>query len=237
MTEIKVLDKGFVRLVDSMGNDESVVRSARVSYGRGTKTPAEDEKLINFLLKNEHGTPFEHTSMTFHVKCPIFVMRQWIRHRIGNSFNEISGRYTELKDEFFIPTEWRAGQDPKNKQGSAGVLGRGENAALTHALEVHCLEAYHLYERLIKEGVSREMARMVLPLNIYTEFYWTVNARSLMAFIKLRSEQHAQFETQQYSNALAKIFTQHMPWTSRAFYSTLNLSRYPGLEPKETVNS
>lgn len=216
---INVLDKGFVRLVEgTKDGDMTVVRAARVSYGSGLKSTAEDRKLIKYLLEHEHGTPFEHNSFTFHVKCPIFVMRQWVRHRIGQSFNEVSGRYTEMKEEFYIPTKWR-GQDTKNKQGSVDFT-QLHDEYLSSVLESACEIAFRRYMEFIKMGVAREMARMVLPINLYTEFYWTVNARSLMAFIKLRSESHAQWEIQQYSSALAAIFAAVMPWTYDAFYYT-----------------
>ena len=222
----KVLDDiGFVRLVEATPDaDATVVRAARVSYGKGSKTPEEDKKLIAYLLKHHHGTPFEHNSLTFHVKCPIFVMRQWVRHRIGQSFNEISGRYTEMKDEMYVPKVFRA-QDTKNKQGSVDAdLDHAKANAVTFN---SCRNSYENYQQLLDLGVAKEMARMVLPLNLYTEFYWTVNARSLMEFIRLRSESHAQWETREYSNALADLFCQVMPWTFEAFMGSLDLSAYP----------
>jgi thymidylate synthase (FAD) len=229
MSETKVLDKGFVRLVDQMGGDSAVVQSARVSFGKGTKTPLEDQKLINYLLKHEHGTPFEHATFKFHVKTPIFVMRQWIRHRCS-SFNEISARYTELKDDFYEPTVWRA-QAVKNKQGS--VEANLNHTSLSAMLRSHASSAFELYQLMLEGGVAREQARIILPLNIYTEFYWTANARALMHFIKLRSESHAQWEIQEYSNALAASLVDVMPWTAKAFFSTLDLNSYPGLRPLE----
>lgn len=225
--KIQLLDHGFVRLVEATPKaDATVVRAARVSHGMGAKSPDEDRKLIHYLLNHDHGTPFEHCSFTFHVKCPIFVMRQWVRHRIGQSFNEISGRYTQLKDEYYIPTTWRS-PSKVNKQGSlaSNVL---MHETISAVLTENCKQAFDNYQWYLKQGVANEMARMVLPVNIYTEFYWTVNARSLMAFIKLRSEKHAQWEIRQYSNALAKVFAKVMPWTYEAFWSGLNEEDYSG---------
>lgn len=223
--EIKVLDKGFIRLEDRMGGDASVVRAARVSYGSSAKTPDDDRRLIHYLLENEHGTPFEHNSFTFHVKAPIFVARQWFRHRIGQSYNEVSMRYKEPKDEFYFPEKWRA-QSTANKQGSQGNIEDAKQQWFTEHAAHACGQAMGLYNSMVAAGVAREMARMVLPVNIYTEWYWTVNARSLMAFIKLRSEQHAQWEVRQYSNSLFEIFAWAMPMTAEAFLSTLKLAKY-----------
>ncbi len=210
---IKLLDRGFVRLVDFMGGDLAVVQSARVSYAAESKGEEADRKLINYLLKNDHMTPFEQSVFKFHVSCPIFVMRQWIRHRMA-SYNEISGRYTEVKDEFYIPTVWR-GQDLKNKQGS--VAANVPNEELTRLLDSQVRACYETYQKLLKLGAAREMARMILPLNGYTQFYWTINARSLMNFISLRADAHAQWEIQKYAEALASFFEEKMPWTFSAF--------------------
>jgi len=213
--EVRILDKGFVRLVETMGGDAGVVQAARVSYAGGaSKGEEKDRKLIAYLLKHQHMTPFEHAVFKFHVKCPIFVMRQWIRHRIA-SYNEISYRYTEVKDEFYFPAEWR-GQDPKNKQGSQPAP-RLDQHALRATLEKSVRHAMDAYAELLKGGAAREMARMVLPVNLYTEFYWTINARSLMNFVQLRADVHAQWEIQQYAEALAEFFRREMPWSYAAF--------------------
>lgn len=209
-----VLDKGFVRLVDFMGGDQGVVDAARVSYGGKSKGEDADRKLIAYLLKHQHMTPFEHSLFKFHVSCPIFVMRQWIRHRIA-SFNEVSARYTEVKDEFYIPSRWRS-QDLKNKQGSMAAP-QLDHAALTAAFEAQIRSAMSAYKALLGAGVAREMARMVLPVNAYTEFYFTINARSLMNFLSLRADSHAQWEIQQYAEAIAGSFKTKMPWTYDAF--------------------
>lgn len=211
---VNVLDKGFVRLVDFMGGDQGVVDAARVSYGGKSKGEEADRKLIAYLLKHQHMTPFEHAIFKFHVKTPIFVMRQWIRHRMA-SYNEISARYTEVKDEFYVPTQWRA-QDLKNKQGSVAAP-QLDHAALTRKFEEQVKAAQATYQELLKAGVARELARMVLPVNAYTEFYFTINARSLMNFVTLRADVHAQWEIQQYAEAMAESFKAKMPWTYDAF--------------------
>lgn len=215
---IGVLDKGFVRLEDKMGGDLSVVRAARVSYKSEPKAPEDDLKLIRYLLKNNHGSPFEHAVFQFHVKLPIFVARQWIRHRMS-SYNETSFRYREAPEEFYIPKEWRK-QDTKNKQGSVPTPDL-MHEDLSKALLVANESDMFLYRQMLNCGVAREMARMVLPTNLYTEWYWTVNARALMHFISLRSENHAQWETRQFSHALAKFMQRTMPMTWEAFNTPL----------------
>ncbi len=211
---VPVLDKGFVRLVSFMGGDQGVVDSARVSYGGKSRGEEADRKLIAYLLKHKHETPFEHSVFQFHVSCPIFVMRQWIRHRVA-SYNEISARYTEVKDEFYIPAKWRA-QDVKNKQGSVAAPAL-DHEELTRKFEAQVSAALKLYREMIAAGVARELARMILPVNAYTQFYWTINARSLMNFINLRADVHAQWEIQQYAEALAASFKDKMPWTFDAY--------------------
>jgi len=223
---ITVLDKGFVRLEASMGGDASVLRAARVSYKSESLSEDRDRKLITYLIEHQHGTPFEHAVFTFHVKLPIFVARQWIRHRMS-SYNETSFRYREAPEEFYDPLSWR-GQDIKNKQGS--VTAEIDHQEMRRHLRTVEEGTTAIYQHMLKAGVAREMARMVLPVNLYTEWYWTVNARALMHFIQLRSEQHAQWETRQYSNALWKLFARLMPWTAEAFLGTLNLQRYAALD-------
>lgn len=226
--ETQVLDHGFVGLVEHMGGDRGVVQAARVSYrSGGLTTPEKDRKLIGYLLAHDHGTPFEHAVLKFHIKAPIFVARQWFRHRMA-SYNEVSGRYTELKDEFYIPEAWRV-QDTVNKQGSVAGIGLSHKQWRA-VLSDSCHRAMETYQQMLADGISKEMARMVLPVNLYTEFYWTVNARSLMNFIKLRSEAHAQWEIRQYSNALWPMFARVMPWTAEAFLGTIPLTRYQALD-------
>lgn len=210
---VKVLDKGFVRLVEKMGTDSSIVEAARVSYAGISKGVEKDKKLLFYLMEHKHFSPFEQVVFKFHVKAPIFTARQWFRHRIG-SFNEISARYTEVKDEFYIPTEWRA-QDLKNKQGS--VKANLDSVLINQSFEQWCSQAHAHYETLLKLGVAREMARMILPVNMYTEWYWVVNVRSLLNFINLRADIHAQEEIRLYADVLAKILKDTCPWTFEAF--------------------
>lgn len=220
---IPVLDKGFVRLESTMGGDQAVLRAARVSYKSESADEERDRKLIAYLLAHDHGTPFEHAVFTFHVKLPIFVARQWIRHRTS-SYNETSFRYREAPEEFYFPERWRA-QDTKNKQGSKTSDDIG-HAVATGELYRAGKEAMKVYDWMLREGIAREMARMVLPVNLYTEWYWTVNARALMHFLTLRCESHAQWETRQYAHALARIMREQMPWTFSAWSGKLEVPRY-----------
>lgn len=215
---VKVLDKGYVEFVDFMGGDLRVVNSAKVSFNKQSEEMGVPEgKLINYLMKHKHGTPFEHSVFTFRVKAPIFVTREWQRHRIG-SFNEMSGRYVEFMPEFYMPQQWRA-PAATNKQGSLFLSAQptswdAENSSL---YEDSVGEAYQNYTALIEQGVAKEMARMVLPLSLYTEFYWTVNARSLMNFLNLRLGEDAQWEIQQYAKNIEYMFEQSMPITHEAW--------------------
>ena len=211
---IEVLDKGFVKLVDFMGSDLRAVSSARVSFGGVSKGEEKDKLLIKYLVEHDHHSPFEHCYFQFHIKCPIFVARQWMRHRIC-SYNEISARYTEVKDEFYIPTEFRV-QDIANRQGSV-VSKDIDNKALLEIYNKSVEASYESYKKLLAAGVAREMARCVLPVSQYTQFYWTVNARSLLNFIKLRADSHAQYEIRVYAEAIKKIFKEKLPWTWQAF--------------------
>ncbi|MFC1522476.1 FAD-dependent thymidylate synthase [Elusimicrobiota bacterium] len=211
----KILDKGFLRLVDFIGGDLGVVRSARVSFGKDVKDEHRDKKLISYLLKHQHLTPFEHSVFKFHVSCPIFVMRQWIRHR-WSSTNEKSARYSQMTDEFYVPKEFRI-QDIVNKQGS---LKDSKKINQRKALSIYKKSidtSFKAYKDLINMGVAREMARMALPVSLYTQFYWTINSRSLMNFMFLRAEEHAQWEIREYAIAIAKLFKMKMPWTHEAF--------------------
>ena len=210
---ISLLDKGFIRLVDFMGSDNRVVSSARVSFGGVSKGEEQDKKLIKYLIEHRHHTPFEHCYFQFHVCCPIYVARQWMRHRWG-SFNEISARYTQVKDEFYIPSVFR-GQDIKNRQGS--VAADFDNEALRKLYEESVEASFAAYNKLIQAGVAREMARGVLPVCQYTQFYWSVNARSLLNFLQLRTDGHAQYEIRVYADAIAQIFKEKMPWSWEAF--------------------
>jgi len=211
---INTLDKGFVALIEFGGGDTMVVRAARISYGKELKGDEQDKRLIKYMMKHHHGTPFEHSLFIFHVKAPIFVARQWFRHRIG-SFNEISGRYVEYQEEFYIPKKLRV-PHPENKQASVEAYIENEEE-LIKIYEESIKRSYEAYKRLIQGGVAREMARAVLPLALYTQFYWSVNPRSLMNFLTLRLQEDAQWEIRQYAERIAFFFYQMMPWTFSAF--------------------
>jgi len=213
MEEYKLLDKGFVRLVDFMGGDRAVVQAARVSHGQKSKGEEKDRNLIEYLLRHGHETPFEHAVFKFHIKCPIFVARQWFRHRWA-SYNEISGRYTEMPCEFYVPDHFRT---QKAKNYAYEDLSPSHVKDLREKIERHYHISYELYEEMLRRGVAKEMARIVLPLALYTQFYWTVNARSLMNFLKLRTDVHAQYEIRVYAEKIREIFQQKMPWTFEAF--------------------
>jgi thymidylate synthase (FAD) len=219
VSEIHGVDRhGFVRLVDTMGDDMAVVRAARVSYGNESKGEKADEKLIHYLMKHNHGTPFEHIVFTFHIKCPIFVARQWFRHRIG-SFNEISGRYTELATEFFVPTTLRENKTANHQASIEGDFTDDEIQSMlsewNYALEI----AESTYESLLEKGVAREQARAVLPIGTYTEFYWTVNLRSLFNFIRLRTADDSQAEMREYADTIQAIAKDYAKWSFEAFES------------------
>ena len=215
--EIKVLDKGFVRLIDHMGSDLSVVNAARVSFGKMKDSFEEsDVKLVTYLAEHEHTSPFRHTALTLHVKAPIFVFRQWMKHRIGSEFNEISGRYVEFpEDEFFVPGQFRR-QAKVNKQGSeGGIESANEARALASYLE-SCRAAVSHYKELLSLGVCREQARCVLPVALYSEAYWTVSLQAVAHFIRLRADSHAQWEIQQYAAAVRSVVEPLYPVGLRA---------------------
>ncbi len=202
---------GFVQLIQSVGDDTGIVNSARVSFGKKIDSIEDkDRKLIKYLLEHDHGTPFEHNSITFLVKAPIFIARQHFRHRIS-SFNEISGRYVEVKEEFYIPKEFRQ-QSTNNRQASIeGNELEHEKANLIYTKTVK--ESFENYKQLLALGVAREQARGVLPLTTYTEYYWTCNLRALLHFIKLRDHENAQWEIQQYAKAMKEIAKEIFPET------------------------
>jgi thymidylate synthase (FAD) len=204
--EFTVLDKGFVRLVDYLGSDERVVQSARVSYGAGTKSYREDAGLIDYLLRNRHTSPFEQVVLTFHVKMPIFIARQWVRHRTGR-LNEISGRYSVMKDDFYLPADGDlAAQSADNKQGrSDDALPAGEAAAVRDRLRDGQRRSYDDYTGLIEGGLAREIARINLPLSLYTEIYWQIDLHNLFHFLELRLGPHAQKEIRLYAKTLFDI--------------------------------
>jgi len=224
--EIKVLDHGYVRYIDHMGDDARILEAARVSYKSKGKGAEADKKLLKYLWKNKHTSPFEMCKITLNIKMPIFIMRQYVRHRMQN-LNEVSARYTELPNEFYIPEIWRK-QDAKNKQGSLNdenwspeIEALGE-CALGHTdvsflLKEQCQECYKVYQSLLDSGVAREMARMVLPVNIYTEIYTCWDLKNLLHFVSLRDDGHAQWEIQQYGKAIKEILTDLFPWTMEAY--------------------
>ena len=212
MNQINVLDKGFVRLVDHMGSDSAIVQAARTSYGAGTKTVKEDRGLIRYLVRNAHTSPLEMVEFKFHMKMPIFIARQHIRHRTA-SLNEMSARYSIMKDEFFIPSEVR-GQSTSNKQCSSDEL---VESSFVQELENMCHESYETYERAIASGVSREIARTVLPVNLYTEMYWKMDLHNLLHYLKLRLHPHAQKEIQVYAQAMLDLIRPIVPVAIEAF--------------------
>jgi thymidylate synthase (FAD) len=218
VTRIDVLDDGFVRLDGQMGDDLSVVNAARVSFGSHADVLDErNQGLVRFLMRERHGTPFEHNAFRFHVRCPIFVAREWFRHRIG-SFNEMSGRYTELADAFYVP----AADDVRTQVGKPGSYTfervEPELAERTRSrMQEAYASAYATYRALLDDGVAKEVARSVLPVGIYTEFYWTVNARSVMHFLSLRNDDTAQREIRVFAAAVEDLWGAHMPVTHAAF--------------------
>jgi thymidylate synthase (FAD) len=224
--EIPVLDHGFIRVVDYMGNDDSIVQAARVSYGSGTKTVSEDKALIDYLMRHWHTTPFEMCEIKLHVKLPIFVARQWIRHRTA-SVNEVSARYSVLDKEFYVPkAENMRAQSEVNKQCGGDVLPAGEAQASQSIIRDVSNRAYFGYENLMNEGdgyydqfqgLSREQSRMVLPTNFYTQWYWKIDLHNLMHFLMLRADSHAQFEIREYANVICDLVKKWVPMAYAAF--------------------
>lgn len=213
---INCLDKGFVRLVDWMGSDQRIVQAARVSYGDGTKTVREDKGLIDYLMRHAHTSPFEQVQFTFHVKMPIFVARQIVRHRTAK-LNEISGRYSILKDEFYEPDVSRMVKQSKdNKQGSSEELLEDAESIL-QSFKDEQFEMYDNYQEYIQGGMAKEMARINLPLSIYTEWYWTIDLHNLFHFLKLRMDSHAQHEVRVYANAKFNLIKDIAPFACEAF--------------------
>ena len=214
----KVLDKGFVRLVDYMGGDARIVQAARVSYGGGTKSVRQDKALIDYLLRNKHTSPFEQVILTFHVKMPVFVARQWIRHRTAR-LNEISGRYSVMSDEFYLPNENEIRtQSIDNKQGSSKEEIDPELAKKVIALlNEEQKGQYENYQDLLADDIARELARINLPLSLYTEMYWQIDLHNLFHFLKLRMDSHAQYEIRVYGEVMAKIVKAVSPLAYSAF--------------------
>ena len=222
---VPVLDHGFVRVIDYMGDDGAVVQAARVSYGRGTRRVSEDAGLIRYLMRHRHSTPFEMCEIKFHVKLPIFVARQWIRHRMAN-VNEYSARYSILDREFYIPApEQLAAQSDNNRQGRGDVLEGAEAAEVLALLRADATLTYDHYAYMLNEdgadparqGLARELARMNLTLNAYTQWYWKSDLHNLMNFLSLRADAHAQYEIRVYADAMLEMLRAWVPATFEAF--------------------
>ena len=216
--EFPVLNKGFVRLVDYMGCDQRIVQAARVSYGGGTKSFRQDKGLIHYLLRNRHTSPFEQVVFTFHVKMPIFVARQWVRHRTAR-VNEISGRYSVMDPEFYIPDEAVvAGQSSDNKQGrEEKPLPEALAARIRGEIKAEQEQSYERYQNFLEEGLAREIARIDLPLSLYTQLYWQIDLHNLFHFLELRMDEHAQYEIRAYGEAMMDIVRRVCPIASEAF--------------------
>ena len=226
---IPVLDQGFIRVIDYMGDDGAVVQAARVSYGRGTKKISEDRSLIRYLMRHHHTTPFEMCEIKFHIKLPVFVARQWIRHRTA-SVNEYSARYSILNREFYIPApEQLSTQSQENRQGRGNVLQGDEAVRVLDILREDSARNYADYQEMLNEddegnvidpkrnGLARELARMNLPLNIYTEWYWKCDLHNLLHFLSLRADPHAQHEIRVYADAMMEALRAWVPITAEAF--------------------
>lgn len=226
---MKVLDHGFVELVQAQASDLSVVAAARVSHGvtdDASKGEAGDRRLIRFLLRHDHGTPFEHNMFTFLIKAPLFVVREWHRHRVGWSYNEVSGRYTQMEMDFYVPEQVRV-PAPTNRQGSVVALPGQVPFFALGAIEIASRRAFDTYSLLLRHGVAKEQARLVLPLNTYTKFYATCNARSLMHFLRLRLAEDAQWEIQEYARAMEALFEETMPVTAGEWKSLSTAASSP----------
>jgi len=230
--EVKCLNKGFVRLIDYMGDDAAIVQAARVSYGKGTKSINEDRSLIRYLMRHKHTSPFEMVEFKFHIKLPIFIARQWIRHRTAN-VNEYSGRYSEMKNEFYIPEiEQLRPQSALNKQGRADEMLKEDLAQdISRKLEQSQSASFTEYEEYLDAGLARELARINLPLSIYTEWYWKIDLHNLFHFLRLRLDSHAQYEFQIYGQAISEIIKQIVPLAYEAFEDyVLNAIVFSGIE-------
>lgn len=226
---IPVLDHGFIRVIDYMGTDSAIVQAARVSYGKGTKKTREDAGLINYLLRHRHTTPFEMCEIKLHIKLPIFIARQWIRHRTAN-VNEYSGRYSILDREFYVPApEQLAAQSVSNRQGRGDVLEGEEAQRVLDILKADARQCYDHYQEMLnedevgnvidpeKQGLARELARMNLPVNYYTQWYWKIDLHNFMHFLALRADDHAQYEIRVYAQAMLDVLKRWVPITYEAF--------------------
>jgi len=228
---IKCLDKGFVRLVDSMGGDDAIVQSARVSYGKGTSKVSQDRGLIRYLMRHRHTTPFEMVEFKFHCKMPIFVARQWVRHRTAN-INEYSLRYSEARDEFYFPDpDHIEFQSTLNKQGRMGEVDEDLKKKVQAYFKEISDRSFEIYCELNEAGVARELARAILPVNLYTEWYWKNDLHNLLHFIGLRSDGHAQYEIRVFSDAMATYVKQVAPFAWEAYQDyVVNGMRFSKIE-------
>lgn len=215
--ELSVLDRGFVRLIDHMGTDLTVVNAARVSFGKRKEAfDDKDAQLVDYLAEHEHTAPFRHAYLTFHVKAPIFVFRQWMKHRIASDFNEISGRYVEFpEDEFYLPDTFRQ-QAKVNKQGSEGEIDAANRELARETFLAACRNSVAEYKKLIELGVCREQARCVLPVGLYSEVYWTASLQAVAHFLHLRLDAHAQWEIRQYAQAVRDLVQPIFPASLKA---------------------
>ena len=214
---IPCLDRGFIRLVDSMGSDDAIVQAARVSYGKGTRKVSQDRGLIRYLMRHRHTTPFEMVEFKFHAKMPIFVARQWVRHRTAN-INEYSLRYSEARDEFYIPDEEHIlFQSKLNKQGRSGEVPADLKKKVQDYFRDISDKSYTIDAELNDAGIARELARAVLPVNLYTEWYWKNDLHNILHFLSLRLDPHAQYEIRIYAEAMAEIVKKIAPFAYEAF--------------------
>lgn len=235
---IKCLDKGFVRLVDAMGGDDAIVQAARVSYGKGTRKVNQDRGLIRYLMRHRHTTPFEMVEFKFHCKMPIFVARQWVRHRTAN-INEYSLRYSAARDDFYLP-------DPKNIKYQSTLNKQGREGHVPEELKQKVLaffkeiseRSYELYQEMNAAGIARELARGILPVNIYTEWYWKNDLHNLLHFINLRASSHAQYEIRVYADAMACFVKKTAPFAWEAYEDyVIKGLRFSGLEKQALAGS
>ncbi len=246
---IPVLDHGFVRVIDYMGNDSAIVQAARVSYGAGTKKVSADQALINYLMSHRHTTPFEMCEIKFHIKLPIFVARQWIRHRSA-SVNEYSARYSIMEDEFYIPNASDlASQSKINHQGrdEKNILNQQEQAQILETLKQDAKNSYQHYLEMInqdqegniidesKDGLARELARMNLPINCYTQWYWKIDLHNLLHFLHLRVDKHAQYEIRVYADVILDMVKKWVPAAYNAFVKYRQNGKSLSLEAIEVI--
>lgn len=226
---IPVLDHGSIEIVDWMGDDSDIVKAARISTGASTKSQQEDERLIDYLMEHEHTSPFEMCEIKIKLKMPIFIARQWMRHRMA-SINEYSGRYSEMKDDFFVPQQLRM-QSSANHQGSDGVLDQESDQKFQDSMVRENGIRFEQYQSLIEKGVSRELSRIILPLSTYTEFFWKIDLHNLLKFLRLRMDPTAQEEIRVYADEIWKIVKLWVPATAKSFEAhILNAQKFSEAE-------